>query len=102
MKATVHLTDPEEHLPVEVDARDRRAFERVAKRELGAAAQGHLKDVINNIPETYVCWMAWHALTVRTRASTLSWQDFDNRVVEVEMLEDADEMDPTQPGVTGG
>lgn len=103
MKATVHLVDPEDRIAVEVDARDRRSFERIAKRDLGRVADGPLKEVIGAIPETYILWLAWHALAIRTKAIDLTWPDFEARTVEVEVEDDEEEAetDPTERGATG-
>lgn len=91
MKLTVHLADPEEEYHVEVDARDRRSFERLAVRDLGKIADGHLKDTINRVPEVYVAWLAWHALCVRTKVADLRWVEFDARLVETETEDDEEE-----------
>lgn len=102
MKVLVLLSDPESRLPVEIDARDRRAFERDGTAAL--KLKGQLKDIIHAAPETYVAWLAWHALT-RTGALNIPWTSFDKRLVAVENEDEQDDVegelgDPTQSGAT--
>ena len=101
MKATILLDGPEERIPVEIDARDRRAFERLARRDLGKVAEGALSDVIRAIPETYMAWCAWHAWT--RDGARYSWPDAEKRIARVVVEDEAEETaDPTQPGHTPG
>lgn len=96
MKLTVRLAEPEAEYTVDVDARDRRAFERDAGGQLKLPKGGSLRDVVNALPETYVAWLAWHALTVRGSTLSLGWPQFDERLVEVVNDGDGDAApDPT-------
>lgn len=98
MKATVILADPEERHEVEIDGRDRRAFERaIPKLDLPVRA---VKDVAGACPETYVAFLAWHALT--RGGLDLTFPAFETRLVEViGVSQDATE-DPTMPAASAG
>jgi hypothetical protein len=93
----VHLAEPEEAYPTEIDARDRRAFEREARRDLGPTINGPLQDVIRSIPETYVLWLTWHSL--KRGGTTIAWAEFESRAVLVESEGD-DELVPTVTAAT--
>lgn len=102
MKFTVHLADPEEVFSVDVDARDRRAFEMQSRRVFGTAADGQLRTVATSMPENYSYWCAWHALCKRGTVA-LTWEQFDARAVHLESDDsEDDDADPTQPGHTPG
>lgn len=87
MKATVVLADTEP-MVVDIDARDRRAWEREARNYIDALPQGDLRAVAGAMPETYVAWLTWHACT-REGLTRLSWQAFESQLLEV----DSDESD---------
>jgi len=100
MKATIHLVEPETAYPVDIDARDRRAFERAGRVQLGKIALGSLKEVVASIPETYTLWLAWHAL--QRSGVALDWETFEDRVVEVESTDNGEmEADPTIAAPSG-
>jgi hypothetical protein len=100
MKAGITLCDPEESLAVEIDARDRRAWEVKGRKACGLPA-GPLRDVIREAPETYVAWIAWHAAAVRGGRKDLGdFAAFDARLAEVSDFDAGeDELlgDPTGP-----
>lgn len=89
----MRLAEPEESYPIEIDGRDRRAFEREARRELGPTINGPLQDVIRSMPETYLLWLAWHAL--KRGGTAIPWADFEARTVLVESEDDEEELVPT-------
>jgi hypothetical protein len=96
VKATVVLCDPEEQFPVVIDGRDRRAFER--RRDALGFSPGPIKDAAAEAPETYVAFLAWHALS--RVADVGEFDSFnDRRLVEVVDLtpDSSDEPDPTRP-----
>jgi hypothetical protein len=97
-KATVHLADPEQQIVVEVDGRDRRAFEIKGRRDLGLP-QADLQTQIKSAAESWMAWVCWHAAK-RDGAEVGSWAEFDARLVGVEPEEDDPvPMDPTKPAV---
>lgn len=101
-KATIVLVDPEERHVVEIDSRDRRAFEVVGRRDLGKELAGMpLTEVLRAVPETYAAWLAWHALT-RTKTIDTPWPEFSERFLEAQGWADEPELDPTSPGRTPG
>lgn len=91
MKINVTLADPEEQVLTEVDARDRRAFERRGRKELSLPLNGSLQDVVQANPETYLAWLAWNSLVRAGGAAR--WADFEARVVATELV-DAGEGNP--------
>lgn len=102
MKLTVRLADPEAVEIVEVDGRDRRAFERFGRRALGLPATGTIREVILSAPELYSAWLGYNALVTRGKRTEFGkWEDFEARVLEC-TTEDIDEAegifgDPTTP-----
>ena len=102
MKVTVVLEN-EEHR-VEVDARDRRAFERLARADIGPSfPKGSLRDVVQTIPETYLAWLAYHATKRAGYLGEITWVEFERQLLEVQAeTEEGDGLDPTQqtPTVT--
>jgi hypothetical protein len=83
MRITVRLADPDDELETVVDARDRRAFERSGRTALGLAGNASLADAVAAAPESYVAWVAWHALRRqlgRERVDTFG--AFEARIVE--------------------
>lgn len=92
MKVTLTLLDPEESVIVEFDSRDRRAFERAGYKALGLS--GPLQDAIQRIPDSYVTWLAWHALK-RQGMTTESFDVFDGRLVDMDPEGEESETDPT-------
>jgi len=99
-KATVHLADPEESLVVEVDGRDRRAFEVRGRRDLGLP-MGELQEQIKAAAESWMAWVCWHAAK-RDGLAVGTWQEFDARLVGVEPDEDSLPPDPTRPAASAG
>lgn len=97
MKATVHLADPEEQLVVEIDGRDRRAFEILGRRDLGLP-QGPLQDQIKANAESWMAWVSWHAARRADLATAEKWPAWNARLVAVEPDQDTlDTLDPTPP-----
>lgn len=86
MKINVDLADPEEHMLTEIDARDRRAFERRGRKELGLPLNGTLQEVVQANPETYLTWLAWHSL-VRGNGLKQPYAEFESRVLGTELLD---------------
>jgi hypothetical protein len=102
-KATIHLADPEEQVVVEVDGRDRRAFEIKGRRDLGLP-HGDLQAQIKAAAESWMAWVCWHAAT-RTGEPVGSWAEFDARLVAVEPDDDggdSSDADPTRPAASAG
>ena len=105
MRLTATLVDPDEVLTIEIDARDRRAFERAGARAMGLS--GNLQAAIQTMPDTYLAWLAWHAAARRGDRDDLgSFDDFDARLADVASIdvdEDGEEAgggelgDPTKP-----
>ena len=100
MKITLTLVDPEEHLTVDPDARDRRAYERAGYKVTGRA--GPMRQLMEEAPDTYLGWSAWHCLR-RQGLVTCTWDEFDARLAEVSPDKgDTPELgDPTN-GATSG
>ena len=97
MKIQLTLTDPEETLITEFDARDRRAFERAGYRALGLS--GPLQAAVQQIPDSYVAWLAFHALK-RQGVIDCSFDEFDARLVDLDPQGVDDELpDPTEPAI---
>lgn len=97
MKATITLADTET-MVVDIDARDRRAWEREARSYIDNLPQGDLRTVAAAMPETYVAWLAWHACG-REGLTRLSWQTFEGQLLEVDSDEETGTgglPDPTQ------
>jgi hypothetical protein len=102
VKITLTLTDPEDQMVVDFDARDRRAFERAGYKALGLS--GPLQAAVQTIPDTYMAWLCWHAAK-RAGLTDLPFDDFDNRLLDFEPDEhDAEELlgDPTKPATSAG
>jgi hypothetical protein len=102
MKLSIELVDPTETLAVEVDGRDRRAFELLGAKALGLPAGLSLQTATQAYPENYLLWLGWHAATKRGERQDLgAWDTFTDRVAEVEPEEHAgaadDLGDPTRP-----
>lgn len=96
MKATVRL--PTTEYVVDIDARDRRAFER--QSDVALPPTGSLQELAQRMPETYLAWLAWHAS--KREGVAMSWREFDEVLLEVSQDEGGDDMpDPTQSVVTG-
>lgn len=90
---------------VDIDARDRRAFEKSGFRDIGVSQRAPIRDIAAAQPETYTTWLAWHAM-VRSGATVERYADFEARVVALRE-EDADDAadllgDPTAPATSGG
>lgn len=94
MKAEVILTD--RVIPVEIDARDRRAFEVVGRKQLGMPLSMSLAEAVKVMPESWVLWLAWHALR-RNGQITQEFDTFNDEVMDVKAVEvGEDELpDPT-------
>ena len=103
MKATVHLADPEEVLVLEMDARDRRAFELRGRKDLGLNPVGDLQSQIKAVSESWMAWCCWHAAVVRGGRSDLpaTYAEWDARLVAV-VPEDTGDEDPTGPAASAG
>jgi len=85
-------------LPVEIDARDRRAFEVIGRPALGLQRDVALDTIPKLAPESYVLWLAWHAAH-REGLTTDAFPEFEATVLEVENLtadQGADIPDPTR------
>jgi hypothetical protein len=108
MKIRLTLDGPEEVVAVDVDARDRRAFERAGATAVGLKRSGSdfLTDVRSQMPETYSIWLAWHALAKRGGRTDLgTFDEFDARVADMDTDDAAtpsDLGDPTQPAPSAG
>lgn len=100
------LVETEEYgiLTADVDARDRRAFEKTGYRDLGIAQRIAIKEVIALQPESYMAWLAWHALVRDGRKE--SWVEFEPKVISVvlnDVVETEDALaDPTMRARLGG
>ena len=94
MKVVLGLSDPEEQFTVEVDARDRRAFERAGANALGL--KGALQDEIRRIPDSYIAWLSWHAAR-RTGLIDVGYDDFDKRLTDIDPDVSGVEDPPTGP-----
>jgi hypothetical protein len=95
MKAEIILDDAAP-LPVEIDARDRRAFEVLGRKQLGIAASLTMTELVKVNPETYVLWLAWNALR-RQKLLDITYAELDSRTIEVRQLDDAELLpDPTR------
>ena len=104
MKLTLHLADPEETLVVDMDARDRRAFERAGYKGIGMTS--NTQDGVKARPENWLSWVSWHALH-RQNLTDQSYDEFEARLVETERDDDdADDGaglgDPTGPATWAG
>jgi hypothetical protein len=98
IKTTLYLADPEEQVVVEVDGRDRRAFEMKGRKDFGLPPFGDLQAQIKSMSESWMAWLCWHALVVRGGQSQFGdWEQFEARLVGVEPDEQATGDDPTQP-----
>ena len=100
-KATVYLADPEEQIAVEVDGRDRRAFEMTGRKDLGLPPFGDLQAQIKSMSESWMAWLCWHALAVRGGDSSYgTFEAFAGRLVAVDPDSNAEAADdPTRPAV---
>ena len=102
MRGVVTLADRPEPLRVEVDARDRLAFERIGRKQTGLPTSGPLQDAVATSPETYTVWLCWHAAR-RIHGEESSFDGFAERVTGVELEVTAAEAraaglgDPTRP-----
>lgn len=107
MLGVVKLADPDEEVRVEVDARDRLAFEKVGRKEAGLPQNGPLADAIAWAPETYGIWLCWHA-SARLHGPNGSFTQFQGRVtgVTLEMSEQEARAsglgNPTSPAASAG
>lgn len=100
VKATLHLADPEDQVVVEVDGRDRRAFELRGRRDFDLPPFGDLQAQIKSMSESWMGWLCWHALAVRGGQEQYgTWPEFNNRLVAVVPDEEAPQTgdDPTGP-----
>lgn len=100
MKLTIILADPEASEAVEIDGRDRRAFERIGRKALGFPQAGSMKDAVAAAPESYMIWLAYHALAVRGQRKEFGdWNAFEARVVTAEAEDTEEDIlgDPTSP-----
>lgn len=87
--------------PIEIDARDRRAFERLARQDIPTLPTGTLRDIAAAMPETYLAWLAWHA-SKRDGRTDVTFAAFEAELLEVKGDGEAAELpDPTQQAVTG-
>ncbi len=108
MKLTVRLADPDGEEIVDIDGRDRRAFERYGRKATGLPLTGSLKDCIVSAPELYSAWLCYNALVVRGKRTEFGrWEEFEARVIECVTDEDIDELegvfgDPTTPATSAG
>lgn len=94
---SIVLADPDEEFTAGFDARDRRAFERDGRKALGLPAGTTLQDAVAGNPESYLVWIAWHALT-RAGLTTLTYLELEARAVKVRTeAGDAVLPDPTKP-----
>jgi hypothetical protein len=95
---SVVLVEPDEELAADFDARDRRAFERQGRSAIGVPASTTLEAAVAGSPESYIVWIAWHALT-RTGQTELTFKELEARTVKVHMDGDEAELlpDPTKP-----
>lgn len=94
-KATVVLCDPDERVAVQLDARDRRAFE-MARTGLGLP-RGPVKEIAAEFPDTYVGYMAWHAMKRARNGTTPDWATFSERLADIEFIgKEDDDPDPTK------
>lgn len=72
----------------DIDARDRRAFEREGRKEFGIPANVNMQEAVQGIPESYVGWLVWHSLKRLGRKDIDSWKDFESRLIRTEPLEE--------------
>ena len=95
MKVEIVLTD--RTVPVEIDARDRRAFEVIGRPALGLNKDVALASIPSLAPESYVLWLSWHAAH-REGLTDSTFPDFEAECIEVLNLTDegADIPDPTR------
>lgn len=107
MKAILKLDSPEEILETEIDARDRRAFERVGTKETGVPIRSTIQETVRSAPETYMGWLAWHALMrVNGKQEIGDWISFERRLIsvdipEIELEEEHPFGDPTRAAKLG-
>lgn len=102
MKLRVEVEGVGEPLVAEIDARDRRAFEREGMKDLGAPPLAPLKDVTAARPESFTGWLAWHALKRTGQTDANSWAEFEpvlvGTVLDQPDDDEADALgDPTSP-----
>lgn len=85
------ILENKEPIVVNIDARDRRAFEIVGRKEFGIPSNANLQDAVKGIPESYIGWLSWHAIS-RTNGYKENWQTFESQLLRVESLEEEEEV----------
>lgn len=99
MKLFVEIEGLPEPLLAEIDARDRRAFEREGAKDIGLPPLAALKDITASRPESFTGWLAWHALRRVGKTETKSWAEFEPLLVGTIVEEAEEEDDITNPTV---
>lgn len=91
VRATIEGINPliDDIVIVDIDARDRRAFEREGRKEFGIPTSANMQEAVQGIPESYVGWLVWHSLKrANNRKDIDSWKDFESRLIRTEPLEE--------------
>lgn len=103
MKVLVEIEGLSQPVLADVDARDRRAFERNGIKDLGIAQRLPIREVTAANPESYTTWLCWHSL-VRIGYTAERFADFEKKVISIQPEESEEELDsdPTGLATLGG